>query len=249
MNPYALLDPAVVPLHHLLVLLAGLVPAADPGLRFAAALVIVTLAVRAMLLPLSIRALRAERVRAALAPRLAALRRRHANDPRRLLAATSALHREAGVSVGGGLLLALGQLPVVATVYRLVVVPTVGGGPNLLLAAHLFGAPLAAHWPEVVAAGGVLAPGALALVVLFGALVALAVLSSRDVAARAVQAAAGPGAGTGPDAAAVTRVMRLLPFGTVAFALIAPTAVAVYLLATTAWSVAERRLLPRLVPA
>ena len=44
-------------------------------------------------------------------------------------------------------------------------------------------------------------------------------------------------------------VLRLLPFGTVLFALVAPVALGIYLVTTTAWTVAERRLLPRLVPA
>jgi YidC/Oxa1 family membrane protein insertase len=245
-NPFALLDPAVATLHRLLVQLADLVPGGGAGIRFAVALAVVTLLVRALLLPLSIRTLRAERARTALAPRIAALRRRHAGDPRRLLAETTALHREAGVSPTGGLLPALVQLPVVATLYRLVVVPTVAGSPNLLLAAQLFGAPMAAHWPEVVAAGGVLAPGTLALLLLVLALTALAVLSSRDLARRTAEQAA---AGQDDATAAVGRVLRLLPFGTVLFALIAPMAVGVYLLVTTAWTVAERRLLPRLVPA
>jgi YidC/Oxa1 family membrane protein insertase len=246
-NPFALLDPAVSALHSALVALASAVPAAGAGVRFTVALALVTVAVRALLLPLSIRALRLERRRAALAPTLAALRRRHAKDPRRLLAETARVQREAGVSAGGALALALAQLPVTATVYRLVVVPTVAGSPNLLLAAHLFGAPLAAHWPEVLAAGGLLGPGTFALLALLAALTLLAVASARDAARRAEEARA---AGTVDGAAAgVERALRLLPFGTVLFALVAPVALGVHLVTTTAWTVAERRLLPRLVPA
>jgi YidC/Oxa1 family membrane protein insertase len=188
-----------------------------------------------------------ERRRLALAPTLAALRRRHARDPRRLLAETSRVQREAGVSNGSALLLAAVQLPVISTVYRLVVVPTVAGSPNLLLGAHLFGAPMAAHWPEVLAAGGLLAPGTLALVVLVVALTLLAVASSRESARRADQARVA--GAVDPATAPVERALRLLPYGTVLFALVAPVALGIYLVTTTAWTVAERRLLPRLVPA
>lgn len=232
MNPFQLLDPAVLALHRLVVSIADLTPWPDAGA--AAALVIVTLTVRTLLLPLAVRTLRTERIRAGLAPQLAELQRRHRDDPRRLLEETARVHREAGVSAGSTLLPVLVQLPVIATVYRLVVVPVIAGQPNLVLATHLFGAPLAAHWTEVLAAGGMLAPGAFALLILLAALTALAVVSARETARRAPEAPA---------------LLRLLPFGTVVFALISPVAVGIYLLATTSWTVAERHLLPRFVPA
>jgi len=240
-NPYRLLDPAVAFLHHLMVLTAGAVPAPAGGVRFAVALALLTVATRILLLPLSVRALRAERARAALAPGLASLRRRHADDPRRLLAETSRLHREAGVSPMSGLGLGLLRLPVVLAVYRLAALPVIGGSPNLLLTAHLFGAPMAAHWPEVLAVGGVLGP--VALLVLLAALTVLAALSSRAAVA---PAAGGEGDGA---TAAVARVVRLMPYGTVVFAAVTPVAMGIYLLVSTAWGLAERRLLPRLVTA
>jgi YidC/Oxa1 family membrane protein insertase len=41
-------------------------------------------------------------------------------------------------------------------------------------------------------------------------------------------------------------VLRLLPYGTVAIAPVLPVAVGVYLLSTTAWTVAERAVLAHL---
>jgi len=248
-NPYALLDPAVAAAHALVALIAGHLPWAG-GSAVATALALVTLAARAALLPLTVRTLRAERARAALAPRLADLRRRHGGDPARLLAETARIHREAGVPQTAGLLPALAQLPVVATLYRLVLVPTVAGHPNLVLTSRLFGAPLAAHWPEVLAGGGLVGPGTLACAVLLGALIALATVSARDVARRATEAGAGASsAAPAAQPAALTRVLRLLPFGTVLFAAVSPVAVGIYLLVSTGWSVAERRLLPHAFPA
>jgi YidC/Oxa1 family membrane protein insertase len=114
--------------------------------------------------------------------------------------------------------------------------PLAGLGPVLLQApvvmtlyraVTLIGAPLSAHWlPTVAAAGFVSTPGLL-LVVLLLTLSALATLSARQVK-------------EGPA------VLRVLPYGTVAFAAVAPLAVSVYLLSTTAWSVAERAVLPHL---
>lgn len=250
MNPYALLDPAVAAVHHLVALISTHLPWTG-GPAVATALVLVSLGVRAALLPAAVRSLRVERARAALAPQLAELRRRHGGDPSRLLAETSRTYREAGIRPTAGLLPALMQLPVLATLYRLVVVPTVAGHPNLVLTSQLFGAPLAAHWPEMVAATGLLGPGALGFAVLMVALSALAVVSSRDVARRAVSTTQPQAAGAGGSAppAAMTRLLRLLPFGTVVFAVLAPVAVGIYLLVGTGWTVAERRWLPRVVPA
>jgi len=249
-NPYALLDPAVALLHRLLVLVAAAVPAGGSGPRFAVALAVVTVAVRAALLPLAVRALRQRRARAALEPRLAALRHRHAQDPQRLLTETARLHREAGVPLSAGIGTGLAQLPVLATVYRLVVVPTVAGSPNLLLTARLFGAPMAAHWPEVLAAAGMVSPAALALVLLLGGLLVLATLSAREVD-RSLPAAAGDHGAVSRDGTVRTvhGLLRLLPYATVVVALVTPVAMGGYLLVSTAWSVAERRLLPRFVPA
>jgi YidC/Oxa1 family membrane protein insertase len=119
------------------------------------------------------------------------------------------------------------QLPLIATVYRLVVVPSVAGHPNLVLAAQLFGAPLAAHWPELVATGGLLGPASAAMLGLVVALLLVATLSARQLPAQ------------GP------RILRLLPYGTVVVAAISPVAVGLYLLVSTAWSVAERAVLMR----
>jgi YidC/Oxa1 family membrane protein insertase len=47
------------------------------------------------------------------------------------------------------------------------------------------------------------------------------------------------------EAGTVGRVLRLLPYGTVAVAALVPLAAGLYLLTTTAWTAAERVLLRR----
>ena len=239
MSPYDLLDPAVSLAHTLLTAIAEAVPGPVDGPALALAVVVLTALVRAAMLPLAVRALRTERARAALAPELARLRRRHAGDRERLSRELLAAHRAAGVGLLGGLGTALVQLPVVTTLYRVVVTPTVGGDPNVLVGAVVLGAPLTEHWPQVLLAAGVLSPPAAALAGLLLALAAVAYASVRQQAARtaALQTPALPGAA----------LLRWLPYGTVAFAAAAPVAVGLYVLSTTAWTVAERAVLERLV--
>jgi len=106
------------------------------GFAAGAAIVLVTAAVRLLLLPLTVHQVRAERARAALAPRVAELRARHADDPGAQARETFALYRSAGV--GGGYLVGLVQAPVVFLLYGLFRSHPVG---------DLFGIPLAARFP------------------------------------------------------------------------------------------------------
>ncbi|GAA1565079.1 membrane protein insertase YidC [Dactylosporangium maewongense] len=99
-------------LHHVLTLLAT-----STG-SVAAAIVIATLAVRAALLPLSLRAYRAEKVRAKLAPQLAKLRERHGKDPVVLAEKTTELMRAEGSGPLAGLLPMLAQAPFIWLLYR-----------------------------------------------------------------------------------------------------------------------------------
>lgn len=89
----------------------------------------------------------------------------------------------------------------------------------------VLGSPLGTHWLPLLAAGG---PAVAVLSGLLAGLLLVAWLTSRQ------QPAGGPA------------VLRLLPYGTVAFAALAPLAVSIYLLSSTAWTVAERTVLTRL---
>lgn len=240
MSPYALLDPLVRAGYHALTWLAAVLPGRPGGAALAVAIAVLTLLLRAGLLPAALAALRADRARTALAPELARLRRRYGNDRGKLAAEFTAAYRRAGISPFAGLRPALLQVVALSTMYRIIVVPTIAGHPNAILDATLLGAPLAGHWPAVLASAGLIsAPAAVFAALLLG-LLALARLSSRHAARQAAQAA-------GPAGPAVPGwLIRLLPYGTVGFAAIAPVAVGCYLLTTTAWTVVERAVLPHL---
>src|SRR5262245_57864086 len=84
------------------------------------AVVAITVAIRAALHPLTRAAVRGERARMRLAPKVTELRRRHAKDPVKAAEETLALHRAEGVSPFAGLLPVLAQAPVFILLYRLV---------------------------------------------------------------------------------------------------------------------------------
>lgn len=186
----------------------------------AGAIVLCTLAVRLFLLPLTLAAVRGERTRAALAPQVKQLQDRHRGDPARLGRELTELYRRNGASPFAGFLPLLVQAPFFFVTYRLFLSPAVGGAPNALLHGTLFGTALSTH----LLSGG----HPMVFLPLLVLLMALAWISMRRARAKG---AAGP--------------LPLLSFTTLVSAAVLPLAAVVYLVTTTAWTVAENGVLRR----
>ncbi|GAA4103661.1 YidC/Oxa1 family membrane protein insertase [Actinomadura miaoliensis] len=217
------LDAPVSLAHDLVTATADVLGFLGDGPSVAAAIVVVTVLVRGLLVPLAVAQARGERARVRLLPKIKALRDRHGKDPMRLRRELQALYAEEGASPFAGIGPALAQMPVLAVMYRLFVSATVNGHQNLLLAHTLLGTPLGQNWIGVAGGAGILAPPSLVFLGLFALLAAVAWWTSRH--------AEGP--------------LRLLPFGTVVVAAFLPLAAGVYLLASTTWTAAERAVLRR----
>ncbi|WDZ85059.1 YidC/Oxa1 family membrane protein insertase [Micromonospora cathayae] len=230
-------------------LAAGVAPLAG-GTATAIAIVLFTVAVRLLITPLTVAQVRGERRRAALAPRIAELRRRYGSDPAGLQRELVDLYRTAGASPLAGCLPALLQAPFFLVMYRLFT----SGDPDVL-AGELAGVPLGHHLTDGLAG----AAGPLFGVLLLG-LLALAWLASRRMrrtmaagaalpGGSAMAGAAGPGGAAAGDAAPgaelLGRIMPLLPYGTLPVALVVPLAGVLYLVTTTAWTALEHTVLRR----
>ncbi len=222
--------------YHLVYALTTLLTPVLAGLAGTVAIIVFTAAVRLAVMPLSFRALRGQAAQARLAPRVAALRTRHGGEPQRLGRELSELYRSEGTSVYAGFAPLLAQWPVFSVLYLLFRSPVVAGAANRLLSRELFGVPLGSHWLSGAGAFG--AHGTVFLG-LFALLAAICWLSAR-VARRmsATFATAAPGTSAAP--AALGAVGRVLPYVTVVVAAFAPLAAGIYLVTSTAWSVAER---------
>jgi len=215
--------------YHLVSGLTGILTPVLGALAAVATIIAFTMAVRALLMPLSLRALRGQAAQARLAPQLVALRQRYAKQPERLQREMSALYKREGTSVFAGFAPLLLQWPFLSVMYLLFRSPTVGGTANTLLTRDLLGVPLGAHW--LSGAGPASAQGAVFLGV-FALLAALCWLSARLGQRMTTAASAGrPGL-----------LLRALPYLTVAIAAFAPLAAGIYLLTSLAWSLAERML-------
>jgi YidC/Oxa1 family membrane protein insertase len=223
--------------YHLVAGFTGVLTPVLGGLAAVAAIIAFTMAVRVLLMPLSLRALRGQAVQARLAPQLQALRQRYAKQPERLQREMSALYKREGTSLFAGIAPLLLQWPFLSVMYLLFRSPQVGGKPNTLLSHDLLGVPLGTHW--LSGAGPASLHGAVFLGV-FALLAGLCWLSAwmgRRMMASASGAQAAP-AGTG-------LLVKVLPYLTVVIAAFAPLAAGIYLLTSLAWSLAEREFFRR----
>ena len=174
--------------YHLVSGLTGILTPVLGGLAAVAAIVVFTMAVRLLLMPLSLRALRGQAAQARLAPQLVALRQRHGKQPERLQREMAALYKREGTSMFAGFGPLLLQWPFLSVMYLLFRSPTVGGTANTLLTHDLFGVPLGAHWLSGAGPLGLASAQGVVFVGLF-ALLAAPVLALRP----ARQADDGPG--------------------------------------------------------
>ncbi|HTL42013.1 MAG TPA: membrane protein insertase YidC [Pseudolysinimonas sp.] len=197
------------------------------------AIVLVTLVVRALLIPVGVSVARADRARRRLAPRLAELQRRWKSNPERLQRETLALYAAEKVSPFAGILPVLLQAPVLTLVYATFTVHEVPGA--------LFGTALAAHLTTAAS------PGVFLVV-----LAAMAVVAwlARRAALRQSAAAATTGGRSGAGAPNLVRILSWAPFISVIAGAFLPLAATLYLAISSAWSLAERAVLRRvLAPA
>lgn len=229
----------------------------DGGAAWVLAIVLLVCTVRALLVGLALRQLRAARVARLLAPKVRRIRDRHRTDRARMAAEIQKLHAEAGTGPLAGCLPALVQIPVFLSLYWVLRGFAPGAQTNQVfdqagvasfLNADVFGARLGTWLSQPaadLAAAGTdhahLAWVALPLALLAGLATFLSVRASlrRQDPAEA-----------NPQLAAVSRfMMYLAPVGLVASAWLfpMPLGVLVYVLASNVWTLVQQHVLTGVV--
>lgn len=245
MDPFAF-PPLTALLNAAYGALAGLSTFLEPlaGASAAAlAVVLVTLLVRALLIPVGISQARAEQTRSRLAPKLRALQRRYKKNPERLQKETLALYREENTSPFAGMLPVLAQAPVVGVLYTLFIRPDIAGHANDLLAHDLFGAPLGQSLVSAVF-GGTMTP---ATGLVFGALLVV-MIAVAEVTRRVFRPTPVEGDDSPMNSPTMLRIASALHYLTAVFAVFVPLAAALYLTVTVIWTLVQRMVLRRRFP-
>jgi len=104
----------IKPLFNTLVGLYNVIPGHD----FGVAIIILTLLIRLLLMPLSIKALRSQQAISRLQPKIKELQDKHKHDKAQLAQHTMGLYKQEGVNPLGGCLPILIQLPVILALYQ-----------------------------------------------------------------------------------------------------------------------------------
>ncbi|RKT33351.1 YidC/Oxa1 family membrane protein insertase [Microbacterium sp. AG1240] len=206
----------------------------------ALAVVLVTLLVRAALIPTGIAQAKAEQTRARLAPRLRELQKKHKSDRERLQRETMQLYRDENTSPLAGCLPVLIQAPVVGVLYTLFLHTTIAGHPNALLDETLLGVPLGSTLL------GSLSGGDTAGVVVCAAVVVVIALVG-EITRRAFRTT--PVAGDLAMPAVAGGLIGALQFVTAVVAAFVPLAAGLYLVVTVTWTLGQRLVLRRIYPA
>ncbi|MEV0149336.1 MULTISPECIES: membrane protein insertase YidC [unclassified Nonomuraea] len=199
------------------------------GGHAAVAIVLFTMAVRLLLLPLSVRQARAARVTERLAPKVRALRKRFERNPERLSKELSTLYAKEGSSPLAGILPGMAQLPFMWLMYRVATHPTALAGHDLL------GAPLGQQVAGIVTNYGLISWPFSVFILVIALVTLVAWLQAHRIRATLPE----------EQPALMRRIMPLMPFGSVLAALVMPLAAALYLLVSTAWTYGERTVLTR----
>ncbi|GAA5211650.1 YidC/Oxa1 family membrane protein insertase [Microbacterium kyungheense] len=235
----AILDGAYALLMQLIALLE---PVAGTAAA-AASVILLTLLVRAALIPVGISQAKAERTRSRLAPKLRELQKRHKRDPERLQRETMKLYADEKASPFAGCLPMLAQAPVVAIVYALFLHPAIAGHANSLLTEQLWGVPLGLSAIGAATSGTATLVTAGVFAGVIAVIVVVAELTRRAFRPQIDGSDASPLAGAG-----MARVAGILQFTTAVFALFVPLAAALYLATTVAWTLVQRIVLRRRHP-
>jgi YidC/Oxa1 family membrane protein insertase len=199
-------------------------------------IVLLTIAVRIVLIPLTVKQVRSTRVMQELQPELKKLQAKYKNDKQKLQEELMKLYRERGFNPMAGCWPLAAQLPFFWALYRVIYSSKINGEPNILLGKTFFGVPLEDRWSALHGWGDKLGSSA-GLTILF-LIIAMAVttyISQRQLMARQ----------SGDVNPQQQMLLRIMPLMFVVFAINVPLAVVLYWVTTNLWSMGQQWVLLR----
>jgi YidC/Oxa1 family membrane protein insertase len=202
-------------------------------------IVLLTVAVRILLIPLTVKQVRSTRVMSELAPEIKKLQAKHKNDRQKLNEEMMALYKERGFNPMAGCWPLLAQMPFFFALYQVIYARNIAGEANVLLGKTFFGVPLEQHWWVLDGWDKLFSAAGLTILALTTTMALTTYISQRQLMSK--QAAQ-----VNPQQQMIMKIMPLMFF---VFAVNVPLAVIIYWVTTNFWSVVQQYILLRNAPA
>ena len=201
-------------------------------------IVLLTVSVRILLIPLTVKQVKSTRVMQELAPEIKKLQAKHKNDKTKLNEEMMALYKERGFNPLAGCWPLLAQMPFFFALYQVIYAQEIEGAPNVLIGKTFFGVPLQQHWLALQGWDKIFSAAGLTILVLTTIMSLTTYISQRQLMSKQT-------AQVNPQQQTIMRVMPLLFF---VFAVNVPLAVIIYWVTTNFWSVGQQYFLLRAMP-
>jgi YidC/Oxa1 family membrane protein insertase len=204
-------------------------------------IVLLTISVRILLIPLTVKQVRSTRVMSELAPEIKKLQAKYKNDRQKLNEEMMALYKERGFNPMAGCWPLLAQMPFFLALYQVIIAGNLGfdNEPNILRGQTFFGVPLEQRWWELAGWDKIFSAAGLTILLLTTIMSLTTYISQRQLMSR--QAAQ-----VNPQQQMLMRIMPLMFF---VFAVNVPLALIIYWVTTNFWSVGQQYMLLRTAPA
>jgi YidC/Oxa1 family membrane protein insertase len=204
-------------------------------------IVLLTISVRILLIPLTVKQVRSTRVMSELAPEIKKLQAKHKNDRQKLNEEMMALYKERGFNPMAGCWPLLAQMPFFFALYQVIIAGRLGFANelNILRQQTFFGVPLEQHWLKLEGADKIFSAAGITILLLTITMSLTTYISQRQLMSR--QAAQ-----VNPQQQMLMRIMPLMFF---VFAVNVPLALIIYWVTTNFWSVGQQYMLLRTAPA
>jgi YidC/Oxa1 family membrane protein insertase len=201
-------------------------------------IVLLTIAVRILLIPLTVKQVKSTRVMQELAPEIKKLQNKHKNDRQKLNEEMMALYKERGFNPMAGCWPLLAQMPFFFALYQVIYNARVAGEPNVLRGKTFFGVPLEQLWWALEGWDKLLSAGGLTILALTTTMSLTTYISQRQLMNKQT-------AQVNPQQQMILKIMPLMFF---VFAVNVPLAVIIYWVTTNFWSVGQQYILLRNAP-
>jgi YidC/Oxa1 family membrane protein insertase len=225
-------------LYHILKFFQELTEPFMGSQRFWFSIVLLTISVRILLIPLTVKQVKSTRVMQELAPEIKKLQAKHKNDRQKLNEEMMALYKERGFNPMAGCWPLLAQMPFFFALYQVIYAKQIAGEANVLLGKTFFGVPLEQHWWALDGWDKLFSAAGLTILVLTTTMSLTTYISQRQLMSK--QAAQ-----VNPQQQTIMRIMPLMFF---VFAVNVPLAVIIYWVTTNFWSVGQQYMLLRNAP-